>query len=155
MLFSRNAQAIISDKILTVTTGQTRGERNNNPGNIRNNSKYKWQGQIGVDSAGYIIFDNVINGIRAIAKDLLSKNTRGLDSVFGIISVYAPPSENDTSAYIATVSKALNVSAFDSLDLTDFDTLYLFVLAIIKHENGRINYADQDLILGVNAALHG
>lgn len=136
-----------------ITGNKTRGERNNNPGNIRFDSRWTWKGQVSQDSGGYLIFDYPENGIRAIVKDLLSKFARGLNTVYGIISVYAPPSENNTKSYIDAVSSALGVSSTASLDLMNTGTMRGFVRAIIKHENGRIIYTDATINEGVTRAL--
>ncbi len=131
----------------------TRGERNNNPGNIRPAS-YTWQGQTGV-ADNFVVFSDPVYGIRAIAKDLLTKFGRGLDTVAKIISVYAPPSENLTSAYISSVAGALGVGADTPLNLYDPYVMTAFVKAIIKHENGRVAYDDALISHGVNLAMTG
>lgn len=140
-----------------MTTGATRGERNNNPGNIRP-AGYTWQGQTGIDSGSmgsYLIFSSPEYGIRAIAKDLLTKYRRGLNTVSEIINVWAPPSENATAAYIAAVSASLGVMSYTQLDLTNINTLTNFVYAIIKHENGRVIYTPAQIAEGVSMALAG
>lgn len=140
-----------------MTTGATRGERNNNPGNIRPAS-YTWQGQSGIDSGpmgSYLIFETPEYGIRAIAKDLLTKYARGLNTVREIITAYAPPSENPTESYIASVSQSLGVLSTSPLDLNDISTLTNFVYAIIRHENGRVIYTPAQIAEGVSMALAG
>lgn len=140
-----------------MTIGATRGERNNNPGNIRP-AGYTWQGQTGIDSGSmgsYVIFSTPEYGIRAIAKDLLTKFGRGLDTVSAIITAYAPPSENPTASYISAVSQSLGVMSFSQLNLRDVSTLTNFVYAIIKHENGRVIYTPAQIAEGVSMALAG
>lgn len=132
----------------------TRGERNNNPGNIRPAS-YTWQGQIGIDSGpmgSYLIFERPEDGIRAIAKDLMTKYARGLNTVHAIINRWAPPSENDTNAYVKAVANEVGVQPDDKIDLNDASTLTKLVTAIIRHENGRVIYAES-MIGGVTEAL--
>lgn len=134
---------------------RTRGERNNNPGNIRP-AGYKWQGQVGIDSGtmgDYVMFATPVYGIRAVAKDLLTKYRRGLNTVDAIINVYAPPSENDTQAYIDDVVEELEVRPHEELNLDDPDILTQFVKAIIKHENGRILFSEEEILTGVEMAL--
>jgi hypothetical protein len=130
----------------------TLGERNNNPGNIRPSAAYTWRGQTGVN-AGYVTFDTPENGIRAIAKDLTTKFNRGLDTVRKIISVWAPPSENDTPAYIAAVARSLNVDPDAALNLDDPNTLQAFVEAIIHQENERVIYTAEVLSDGIARAF--
>lgn len=50
---------------------ETLGIRQRNPGNIRPPSGEQWQGTIGVGS-GFVIFDRMDNGIRALGKQLLA-----------------------------------------------------------------------------------
>ena len=145
----------IDNGVSIMTTGQTRGERNNNPGNIRPGSS--WQGMTGVDSGAmgsYVIFSDPVYGIRAIAKDLLTKYGRGLNTVRSIISVWAPPAENPTESYISSVSASLGVMSTSILDMRDPTTLTNFVYAIIKHENGRVNYTPAQIAEGVSMALN-
>lgn len=146
----------IDNGVSIMTAGQTRGERNNNPGNIRP-AGYTWQGQTGIDSGSmgsYIIFSTPEYGIRAIAKDLLTKFSRGLDTVREIITAYAPPSENPTESYITSVCQSLGVMSTSPLNLRDVSTLTNFVYAIIRHENGRVIYTPAQIAEGVSMALN-
>lgn len=145
-----------ADIIMAKLTGNpTCGERNNNPGNIRPGSP--WQGMTGTAKCGssgeFVVFSSPVYGIRAIGKDLLTKYSRGLDTVRKIINVYAPPSENLTGSYISAVAKALGVGPDSPLNLTEPHTLIGFVRAIIQHENGRVIYSDQTISEAVNLAL--
>lgn len=128
----------------------TRGERNNNPGNIRKSAIF-WRGETVGSDASFESFASPDEGIRAIA--VLMQNYQkkyGLNTVRGLISRYAPPTangkfENDTGAYVNAVSGALGVSPDTPVNLADAGTLLPLVTAIIKHENGRVLY-DQALI---------
>lgn len=131
----------------------TRGERLNNPGNIMFNREFSWIGQTGKDSDGYLQFDTAVHGMRAIGKDLLSKFSRGLDTVQKIIEVYAPPSENDTVAYMKDVAQRLNVDADEHLQITEQNILSSFIKAIVIHENGRCIYSDDDVSKATALAL--
>ena len=92
----------------------TLADRNNNPGNIRTSGD-NWQGADG-SNAGFVNFNNPEYGVRAVAKNLYtSQETHGNDSVADIISRWAPPSENDTDAYINKVAKDLGVNPFADL----------------------------------------
>jgi hypothetical protein len=146
------------NRAMIMTTGQTCGERNNNPGNIRP-AGYTWKGQTGTAPCGvsgtFVVFSEPRFGIRAIAKDLLTKFGRGLNTVRKIVSVYAPPSENDTNAYIGTVSRELGVNPDSELNLRDVRTMTGFVYAIIRHENGRVSYQPAQIAEGVSMALTG
>ena len=146
----------LENESMIMTTGKTCGERNNNPGNIRPAS-YTWQGQTGIAVCGvsgkFVVFSSPVYGIRAMAKDLLTKQGRGLNTIAKIIAVYAPPSENNTQAYIDAVAKGLNVSANAVLNLRDPVLLAAFVWQIIKHENGRVSYPQATIAEGVRLAL--
>lgn len=115
--------------------GQTslpRGIRNNNPGNLK--TGISWQGAAG-DDGTFIIFADDTWGIRAMATDLLNKVGRGVNTIRDIISVYAPPSENDTDSYINAVAADTGLDP-DEVVTLDQPTLHAFVRAIINHENG-------------------
>lgn len=127
-----------------------RGLRNNNPGNIRAGDK--WQGLTGVDDAGFCQFDTPEHGIRAIAKVLMSYQSKhGLRTLRQMISRWAPENENDTDAYIESVCKQCCASPDNPYTLTPSRMLQL-VTAIIKHENGQQPYTKEVLLAGVDAA---
>lgn len=115
----------------------SRGYRNNNPGNLRTVRVNPWQGQC-ADDGGYGVYDTPANGTRALGHQLRAYSNRGLNTIAKIISTWAPPSDNnDTAAYIADVSAALDI---DSFALIDVETeLADLAQAIARHENG---YAD-------------
>lgn len=140
-------------EILTFATGKsTRGERNNNPGNIRQSS-VNWLGKTtGTDSA-FETFTTPESGIRALALLLKGyQNRLGLRTVRQIISRYAPASENNTTAYISAVAAEVGVSPDELLNLNDAGTLQRLVTAIIRHENGRVVYAQDTITNGVSQA---
>jgi len=129
---------------------RSRGIRDNNPGNIRPGEHFK--GEVG-EEGGYCIFDTPENGIRAIAVDLLTKYRRGLTTIRSIIAVYAPPSENDTEAYIKAVCADTGCLDYAWIHLTEPAVLGSMVGAIIKHENGSDPYSGEQIAAGVSAAL--
>jgi len=140
----------------------TRGERNNNPGNIERVPHTIWKGQSPdqVGDSRFVIFTSMVWGVRALAKILLTYshlypegNPKDIDTVAEIISRWAPSSENNTIAYIQAVAKEVGVSAHDEIDITNQDTMEKLVTAIIRHENGRV-LIDKDVIEdGVDRAL--
>lgn len=109
------------------------GLRNNNPGNLRPGN-YKWQGQVGINK-NFVVFENIVYGLRALGTDISNKYFRGLDTINKIISVYAPPIENDTQAYIRAVSKAVGIGANEKFSLTR-EMLKKLMRAILTHEIG-------------------
>ena len=84
----------------------TRGERNNNPLNIRRVVGSHWKGEImtPVEDSQFCQFTTLEHGIRA-AYQILDTYRRKYHAVCieDIISRWAPPSENDTEAYIRSV----------------------------------------------------
>lgn len=123
---------------------KARGLRNNNPGNIRFNPNNDWAGQVGQDDAGYIIFDKPEYGIRAMGILLTNYYKRhGLNDVHGIITRWAPPSDNNpTQAYIDHVVDELNKDSH--VKISQFGVIHVpsrlvdLSRAITKHENGFI-----------------
>lgn len=130
-----------------------RGIRNNNPGNIRK-SKDDWQGLAADQPDGaFFTFESPVAGIRALAKILLNyQRKKGLHTIHDIISRWAPPSENDTAAYIAQVAKHVGCAPEAMLTLSDRTTLFLLVEAIIQHENGTQPYDAKTIHAALTAA---
>lgn len=133
----------------------TRGERNHNPCNLRYVAAIQWNGlaRPPQDEAGYCRFLSPAAGLRAGARDLHSKWLRGLTSIRQIITVFAPPAENATDAYIADVAARIGVGPDDPLDLGRVDRLAALVTAVIIHENGRCIYAPAEIAAATRAAL--
>lgn len=129
-----------------------RGERNNNPGNLIKGSS-PWEGEVSGADTRFASFATPEHGIRALGKNLLTyQDKHGIDTVEGIISRWAPASENDTRAYVSTVAKAVGVAPDAKIDLHDAKTLTGITKAIIGFENGRQPYTDQQISLGLAAA---
>ena len=118
---------------------QPRGIRNNNPGNLRWGDP--WQGLAPRNKRtdkSFCQFINAAYGIRALARTLITYQDKyGLNTARGIISRWAPESENDTAAYVRSVANAVGVGADDPLDVQDYSVLVPLVEAIIRHENGK------------------
>ena len=133
--------------------GTPRGIRNNNPGNIRKSAAV-WLGKIAGDDPAFEVFDSPAHGIRAIAKLLLNYERKyGLNTVHGLIDRWAPPVENDTSAYVRFVAGSLAVDPDDVLDVPA--RLPDLVSAIITQENGQQPYAGDVIAEGCTMALEG
>jgi hypothetical protein len=111
-----------------------RGLRNNNPGNIRK-SPTKYVGEIDGNDQSFKTFKSIEYGYRALLRDLRNKINRGLNTVDKIITVYAPPFENNTQAYINYVCKKMNIEK-NTLLTIDKQTLISLCAAISTHENG-------------------
>lgn len=108
------------------------GIRQNNPGNLRPSGD-SWQGMTGSKN-GYLVFSTAFYGLRALAKNLATYRSKyGLNTIRGIITRWAPSNENDTQAYIASVSEQTGVGPDVPLMVGQYRPL---IEAIIIHENG-------------------
>jgi hypothetical protein len=144
-------------------TDQTRGERNNNPGNINFVASIQYVGQLGVENVPpgetykprFARFDTPDNGVRALCVCLLAYYRRhGLDTVAGIINRWSPRSDdNATLAYINAVSKDLGVKPADVILLSDAGTLGKLATSIIRQENSRVPYPSAMIAACVARAL--
>ena len=136
---------------------QTRGVRNNNPGNIDYNRANKWQGQMPPNDdleKRFARFDSPENGIRALGKLLQTYQTKhGLKTVKAIINRWAPSVENDTSAYVRAVEQKTGTAPGADVDLKDPVVLMGFIKAIIHHENAGYEYPESVIREGVRRAL--
>lgn len=108
----------------------------NNPGNIRISSD-SFRGEVRPSAhPSFCQFQTMADGYRAmfvIIRTYMRKY--GLRTIDGIISRWAPPSENDTRAYIATVARLSGINACRSLTFCKQD-LAPVVSAMSLVENG-------------------
>jgi hypothetical protein len=112
-----------------------RGIRNNNPGNIRRGNK--WQGLAPVQTdPSFDQFVSMEYGCRALARVLATYRSQGLNTVRKIINKYAPPVENNTSAYVNAVASYLGVTADQVIDIRMAWRMAQLMRAIIRHEVG-------------------
>lgn len=123
-----------------------RGIRNHNPGNIRRTATL-WRGMSVDQSAdpAFIVFQEPLWGLRALGRLLRTYyDIYHCRTVAAIIDRYAPPTENDTVAYRASVAAALRVAADQAL-ARDVPTWVGLMQAIVRHENGVGDYYPPDL----------
>ena len=119
-----------------ISDDSPRGIRNQNPGNIEFQSANKWRGQVGSDGR-FSIFDSPVNGIRAMAKLLNNyRENYGINTIYGVVSRWAPDHENNTASYISSVSRYMGIDPLADIG----DKLDLLIAAIIHHENGMQPY---------------
>lgn len=130
-----------------MTTTKSRGLRNNNPGNIRKNARNKWQGLAPKQpDRSFVSFQSPQWGIRALAVVLISYYDKySLRTPKAIINRWAPPSENDTTAYAEAVASGMGCAVDSKVNMHDYADLMPMVKAIITHENGVQPY-DQDTL---------
>jgi hypothetical protein len=114
------------------STGSSRGIRNNNPGNIEYGDFARKMGATGSDGR-FAIFPSMQQGVAAMMSLIQGYKSKGIDTISGIISKYAPSSENNTGAYIADVVKQTGIGASQHLT----DAQYASVQqAMARHESG-------------------
>jgi hypothetical protein len=117
--------------------GLPRGIRNNNPGNLVKTT-IKWKGKIphaNNPDSRFEQFETVALGIRAMAMDVLNDIKKGKNTLRVLITEYAPPSENDTTAYINSVSKQTGIGPDEKIKTTP-EALAAILRAKIRVENG-------------------
>ncbi|MDX7852976.1 MULTISPECIES: hypothetical protein [Aeromonas] len=142
---------------------EVRGIRNHNPGNIDYHTTNPWNGlDVAKPSDGrFCRFISPEYGIRAMARVLRNYTKRdglpgvggpGIDTVREVINRWAPPSENVTSAYVASVAKAVGVEPDIPINIADRGVMTLLIEAIIRHENGLQPYSVELILRGIDMA---
>ena len=86
----------------------TTAARNSNPGNLRPPPKVTLKGQTGLDARGFAVFPDAATGWAALDRQIDIDMRRG-HTLASFLRKYAPPSENDTTAYIKFVAGRLQV----------------------------------------------
>lgn len=133
------------DAAADLVTGP-RGIRNNNPGNIERGSAWRGLAEDQSGDSRFAVFQAPEWGIRAMARIIRQYQARGVKTIAQIISTWAPPSENDTSAYVDAVARQLGVTP----DYVVGDAaLPELLAAIIHHENGVQPYPLEVIAQGV------
>jgi len=108
----------------------------NNPLNIR------FVGQEGASNTrGFAAFPTPEAGQAATDKQFAAYAERGINTLTGLISRWAPPNENDTAGYIARVSKATGIDPNAPIDLRDpkqSRVIQQAMAGVEANKNGRI-----------------
>ncbi len=114
-----------------------RGLDNRNPGNIRQ-SKVRYRGEVRPSrDPAFKEFETLAWGYRAIFVLLDTYRLRyGLDTLRGMISRWAPPSENHTDIYIRAVAADTGIDPDEPLDTRNAKTMIPIAAAISRVENG-------------------
>lgn len=118
---------------------EPRGIRNCNPGNIRI-TKDKWKGLREVQTdREFFQFETMPWGYRALIRTLQNYRKRHDCWTIGdFIRRWAPPEENDTTAYIRTVCSKMGVPPAYVPNVDDKVTMCMMAAAISYVENGRL-----------------
>jgi hypothetical protein len=99
-------------------------------------------------------FGTPLAGLRAGILDLRNQQViHKLDTVAAIFTKYAPPSQNDTVAYIAAICAATDVGPNDPLNLSDPVYLAKLAKAVIMQEQGQCPYPDNLIAQAVSEVL--
>ena len=114
-----------------------RGLRNNNVGNIIK-TKLDWLGKVPHSYNTDKRFEQFIElkyGIRALYRDIINDVKKGQNTIYKLISSYAPPHENNTIAYISSVSKTTGIAPHTKITNLDKNTLIALAKSITHIEN--------------------
>ena len=133
-----------------------RGIRNNNPLNIRHSAD-RWQGARKVQTdPSFVQFKTMVYGYRAAWRTLQTYYERFCMqskpfTVRNIITRWAPPSENDTEAYIRTVLRLSGIGGKENLlppaNASSYGRLSKLIGSMTVMENGiRMNQVDEEAI---------
>jgi len=157
MRFSKNELLLYAVVAVLLIGGgvvvmNARGIRNNNPLNLRKG--IKWNGLVtNQNDSAFSVFSSPEYGIRAGAIVLRNYQRKyGINTIRGIITRFAPPTENNTQAYIDSVSRQFGASPDAPLNLENPRVLLGLIQAIIKHENGVQPYTVATINRGLNMA---
>lgn len=117
----------------TVTSSDTLGMRNNNPGNIMHS--------VGGGEYAMNAYATPASGLQAMARQLLVYQARGINTIRKIINTYAPAGGKGNSAatvsgYIADVAAKTGWGADSLLDFRDPNVLARYMAAAVSHEQG-------------------
>ncbi|OWT69209.1 MULTISPECIES: hypothetical protein [unclassified Achromobacter] len=138
---ARNGAAPEGENTTAPASGDARGIRNNNPGNLN------YIGQPGAsledhDKARFAKWKTAREGLQALANQLRLDGSRGLDTIRGLMEKYAPRSENDTDGYIQFLSGFMGIDPNEHFDVkTDPAALSMLMRGIIQKENGYNPYS--------------
>lgn len=116
----------------------SRGIRNCNPGNIRH-SRTRYIGEVRPSrDAAFKQFETMAYGYRAMFMLLNTYRRRyKLDTIRGMISRWAPPSENHTESYIEIVASRSGIDADAKVNTLSERDMIPIVSAMSEVENGR------------------
>lgn len=127
-----------TDTSLLKSKGLPRGLRNNNPLNLKKTA-INWQDEINNPAdAVFESFRTLAAGLRAGIRNAKGKWKKGKTTVEALVHVWAPPSENNTKAYVAAVAKSAGIAATARFEWTNTAVVARIIHAMCIHENGPI-----------------
>jgi hypothetical protein len=129
-----------------------RNVRLNNPGNVDRTS-IPWQGMSAIQAdPRFITFVGPQWGFRCMQRILLGDFREGSTTVHQLIDRWAPPVENDTSAYVTDVATRMGIGIDETLSLPAQSLPLLKAIAI--HEGG-CPWPDSVVQLGIDLERSG
>lgn len=112
-------------------------ERHNNPGNlVFANQQGASKGET-INGHTFAQFDTEEEGILALERQLRLDHSRGKNTLSSIMNKYAPPSSNNTAAYIDFLVKQTGYGANQKLDFNDPEVVAKLMQGISSHEGGK------------------
>lgn len=117
----------------------TRGERNNNPLNIRRARGTRWKGQAAEQhDREYVQFESLLMGFRAAFRILRTYiMLYHLNTIRGIVNRWAPPEDgNLTTQYIHIVCMETDMTPGDVIDFNNRDQMIRLCAAMARVECG-------------------
>lgn len=131
----------------------TRGQRNNNPLNIRHSKAFMWMGEQLPDADGFARFNTMLMGVRAAFALIRTYNFRhNLKTVRQIIERWAPPEENHTELYISYITHNTHLTEdteirYDSADCRTliqamgvYESTYIISEELLQHAQNIVRF---------------
>ncbi len=112
---------------------QTRGVRNNNPLNLRKTNT-GWKHKVEGTDTEFETFSSMMWGVRASLRNMRTHYYRGVNTIQKMISIWAPPSENNTNAYVAFIVKETGREKYKGFEWNQ-DNIYPIVKAMCQIES--------------------
>jgi hypothetical protein len=127
----------VKGQVVSIESGSSSDEptATNNVGNLR---------PVG-SNTGFQQFNTPQEGIAAMDKNLeVYGSKHGINTLRGVISRYAPSSENDTENYINEVSKRTSIKPDDKIDLSNPALRHILSGAMMIQEKGVKHFTQQE-----------
>lgn len=126
----------------------TRGERNNNPLNIRKARGTRWMGQAAEQhDREYVQFDSMLMGFRAAFRILRTYiKLYHLNTIRGIVFRWAPPEDgNLTTTYISMVCEITGTHRCEALSFENREQMLKLAAAMARVESD-IKNPDMEMV---------
>lgn len=129
-----------TDTDMNTNSNLPRGYRNNNPLNIRYSKSNSWLGKVVPNTDGsFEQFTSMQYGYRAALYLIRRYIAAGNNTVEGIISKWAPATENNTQRYIQRVCSTTGYTADTVINAYSKEQMCNLVYAMAIVENGNVS----------------